>query len=143
MLTSPATTHVFSNLGVGNDMHTVCHSGAWQSVYDITVYHMQALRIVLDRFAAEVDPTGVTLMDRLCMFATSEYGEGWQHGSAEHPVLLVGKACNALVPNVHVREPGGNLAKAHVTWLRALGLDVASYGFNGSETTEHLTGILA
>jgi len=143
MVTSPATTHVFSNLGVANDMHTVCHSGAWQSVYDITVYHMQALRIVLDRFATQVDPTGTTLLDRLCMLGTSEYGEGWQHGSAEHPVLLIGKSCGALVPNVHVREPGGNLAKAHVTMLRALGIDTPSYGFNGSETSDHLTGILA
>jgi hypothetical protein len=143
MVTSPATTHVFSNLGVANDMHTVCHSGAWQSVYDITVHHMQALRIVLDRFAAQVDPTGTTLLDRLCMLGTSEYGEGWQHGAAEHPVLLIGKSCGALVPNVHVREPGGNLAKAHVTMLRALGIDTPSFGFNGSETTDHLTGILA
>ncbi|HET6583730.1 MAG TPA: DUF1552 domain-containing protein [Nannocystaceae bacterium] len=143
MLTSPATTHVFSNLGVGNDMHTVCHAGTWQSIYDISVYHMQALNLLLDRFAAQVDPTGTNLLDRLCMYATSEYGEGWQHGNAEHPVLLVGKSCGALVPNVHVREVGGNLSKAHVTMLRAVGIETPSYGFNGGETTEHLAGILA
>jgi len=143
MLTSPATTHVFSNLGVANDMHSVCHSGSWQPVYDITRYQMQALKIFLDRFATQLDPNGVSLLDRLCMLATSEYGEGWQHSNSEHPVLLVGRACGALVPGVHVREPGGNLAKAHVTMLRALGIDTPSYGFNGSETTEDLVGILA
>src|SRR5690606_2364356 len=32
MLTSPATTHVFSNLGVPNDMHATCHDGQWEAV---------------------------------------------------------------------------------------------------------------
>jgi len=32
---------------------------------------------------------------------------------------------------------------AHVTLLRALGIPTDSYGFNGGETTEHLSGILA
>ena len=42
-----------------------------------------------------------------------------------------------------MREAGGNLSKAHVTLLRALGLETASYGFNGGETTEDFAELLA
>ncbi len=58
-------------------------------------------------------------------------------------VVLAGGACGKLVRGYHYREPGGNLCKVHVTIQRALGIDCPSYGFNGAETTEHLTGILA
>ena len=49
MLTSPATTHVFSNLGVPNGMHKVCHDGEWEQVRAITRYQMQGFATVLDR----------------------------------------------------------------------------------------------
>lgn len=143
MLTAPATTHVFSNLSVPDGMHKTCHDGHWDRVRAITLHQMQAFALFLDEFAALQTPTGETLMDRACMFGTSEYGEGWQHSVAEMPVVLAGRACGALVPGVHVRESGGNISKAHVTILRALGIETQSFGFNGGETSEHLTGILA
>ncbi len=143
MLTSPASTHVFSNLGVPNDMHSTCHAGEWQQVHDITTYHMQAFATLLDQLAAVVDLDGVSLMDRSVVFGTSEYGEGWQHSVAEMPALLVGGGCGTLNRGVHVREAGGNYSKVHVTMLRALGLDTPSFGFNGGETSDELPGVLA
>ncbi len=142
MLTSPASTHVFSNLGVANDMHSTCHAGEWQQVRDVTHYHMQAFALLLDELAAGVDPTGTSLMDRAVVFGTSEYGEGWQHSVAEMPALLVGGGGGALQRGVHVRDPGGNFSKVHVTLLRALGLDTPSFGFNGGETSDALPGFL-
>ena len=143
MLTSPATTHVFSNLGVPNGMHQVCHDGQWESVRSITEYQLQAFARLLDHLAQTKDPMGDSLLDRACVYGVSEYGEGYKHSVAEMPVVLAGGACGRLVRGVHVREPGGNLCKVHVTILRALGLETPSFGFNGAETTEHLTGILA
>ena len=93
--------------------------------------------------ARHVDATGVSLLDRACILGLSEYGEGWQHSVAEMPALLAGGACGRLRRMVHVREPGGNFSKVHVTALRALGLTVPEYGFNGGATTEHLAGMLA
>jgi hypothetical protein len=114
MLTSPASTHIFGNLGVADDHHKVCHDGVWQNIYNITNYQMQAFKAFLDEMAAVTDPLGNNLMDRLLIYGTSEYGEGWKHGN-----------------------------KAHVSVLRGLGLDIDGYGFNGSYTTEHLSGLLA
>jgi hypothetical protein len=143
MLTSPATVHLFSNLGVAEEMHKTCHDGLWPQVRDITLYHMQALARFLDVMQGTVDPTGVTLLDRMLVYATSEYGEGWQHGNKEHPIILAGRAGGAINPGVHERIVDGNISVAHVTVLRALGINTPSYGFNGGETSDHLASILA
>lgn len=143
MLTSPASTHVFSNLSVADGMHKACHDGDWQDVYNITLYHMQAFGRFLDELAAVEDPTGASLMDRACILGLSEYGEGWKHGVKEMPLVVAGGACGAIQRGVHVREAGGNYSKGHVTALRAIGIDTPSYGFNGGETTEALSGLLA
>ncbi len=142
MLTSPASTHVFSNIGVPDGMHKTCHDGHWDRVRAITLYQMEAFARFLEAFRV-AGPDGVPLLDRACILGTSEYGEGWKHSVRELPMVLAGGACGALVPGVHVREPGGNLCKAHVTALRALGLDLPSFGFNGAETGETLSGMLA
>ncbi len=143
MLTSPATTHSFANLGVPDGMHKTCHDGAWENVRKITVYQMQAFALLLDAMAAIKDPMENSLLDRALVYGVSEYGEGWKHSVKEMPVVLAGGCNGAINRGVHVREPGGNLCKVHTTILRALGIECPSYGFNGAETTEHLTGILA
>lgn len=143
MLTSPATTHVFSNLGVPDGMHKTCHDGHWDRVRDITRYQMEAFAVFLGVMQQTVDPAGISLLDRMLVFGTSEYGEGWQHGNKEHPVIFAGQACGAIETGVHERQTDGNLSMAHVTMLRALGIPTDSYGFNGGETSEHLSSILA
>jgi Protein of unknown function (DUF1552) len=143
MLTSPASTHVFDNLGVQNGMHKTCHDGVWNGVRDITSYHMQAFARFLDEMAAVQDPTGTSLMDRLLAYGCSEYGEGWKHGVKEMPVVMAGGACGALNSGVHVREPAGNLARAQLTMLKALGLPDTSFGFNGAETSDVYGDLLA
>lgn len=142
MLTSPATTHVFSNLAVPNDMHATCHAGEWQQVRAITTYQMQAFAAFLAKLQAAKDPFDASLLDRSLVFGVSEYGEGWQHSVAEMPCLLVGRCNGALNAGVHARDAGGNYSKAHVTMLRALGLKTPSFGWNGGETTEQVPGIL-
>jgi hypothetical protein len=144
MLTSPATTHLFSNIpNVVNDMHTTCHAGQWGAVRDITRYQMQALAVLMDKLAAVEVAPGVSALDASLLYATSEYGEGWKHGVQEMPVLLAGTAHGRLKTGHHLREQGGNMAKAHVTILRGLGLDVPSYGFHDSETFEDFSTLYA
>ena len=142
MLTSPATNHVFKNLGVGNAMHQVCHDGQWEQVRAITEYHMHCFARLLDQMAKFQDPQGNTLLDRACVFGVSEYGEGWQHSTAEMPALLVGGCNGRLARGLHVREPGGNIAKVHLTLLNALGIDTPTWGWNGGETSDALAGVL-
>ena len=85
-----------------------------------------------------MDVDGQTLLDRSVILGTSEYGEGYTHSTKEHPCIIAGRAGGRLDTGWHVREEGGNLARAHLTVLRALGLDVESYGFSGAETSSPL-----
>ncbi|MEZ4293337.1 MAG: DUF1552 domain-containing protein [Polyangiaceae bacterium] len=142
MLTSPGSTHVFDNLGVPNDMHSTCHGGEWEPVRKMTAYQMEAFAILLQKMQATKDPTGASLLDRSLVFGTTEYGEGWRHSVAEMSCILAGTANGKLRPNVHVRAPDGNFSIAHVTALRALGLDTPSFGWNGGETSEQFSDLL-
>ena len=142
MLTSPATTHVFNNLGVPDGMHKTCHDGHWERVRAITEYQMQAFADFLSEF--EIGrPDGSTLLDHGCIYGTSEYGEGWQHSVKELPVVMVGRAGGRLRSGVHVRQEGGNLARAQLTAMQALGLDVEQFGWNGAQTRDPFAELLA
>ncbi len=143
MLTSPASTHVFSNLAVPDGMHKVCHDGGWEAVRRITHYQMQCFSTFCDRFAELSDPTGASLTDRAVILGVSEYGEGWKHSVAEMPALIVGGGAGRVTRGVHAREAGGNFSRAHLTALRGLGLDTPSFGWNGGEATTHFSEIVA
>jgi len=142
MLTSPASTHVFSNLGVRDGMHKACHDGDWTDVRNITTHQMEAFGLFLDAFAAISHPAGGTLLDEGLIFGTSEYGEGWKHGVRELPVVLAGQACGNLAQRVHVRQPRGNIADAQLTALRAIGLPDTTWGANGGETSNVFSELL-
>ena len=100
---------------------------------------MQAFARLLEPFNAP-DPSGATLLDRGLIYGTSEYGEGWKHSVKELPVVLAGGANGRIARGVHARDQGGNLAKAQLTALQALGLDYQSFGFSGAATTETMDG---
>ncbi len=142
MLTSPASVHSFTDLGVPDGMHKVCHDGGWEQVRAITLQQMTCFARVLDRFAERADPGGTSLLDRGVVFGTSEYGEGFKHGNAEHPVLFAGGGAGRLARGVHARVPGGNLADAHLTALQALGLGTTEWGWNGGQTRDVVAGVL-
>jgi hypothetical protein len=143
MLSSPASTHIFREVSVTSDMHTVCHSGDWDAVDRITQLQMSCFADLLDRLADARDPTGVSLLDRALVYGVSEYGEGYLHSVSEMPVVLAGRAAGGLQPGVHVREAGGNIARAQLTLLQALGLEFDSFGFNGAETASPFSELLA
>ncbi len=143
MLCSPASTHIFSELGVTTDMHTVCHDGDWSDVRNITERQMLCFGVLLDAMANTVDPTGASLLDRAGVFGVSEYGEGYQHSVAEMPVVIAGRANGALKPGHHIRDAGGNISRAQLTVLRAVGMDLDTFGFNGGETGRPFSALLA
>ena len=56
MLTSPATTHVFSDLGVPDGMHKTCHDGHWERVRAITESQMGRLCALAGRAGSHRGP---------------------------------------------------------------------------------------
>jgi hypothetical protein len=127
--------------GVGSlQTHEAAHAqGVNQDAFNVicalTKHHMAGFAMLLDKFAAETDVNGQNLLDSSCIFGTSELGEGFYHGCMEMPCIIAGKAGGALDTGWHVRDERGNFCRAHYTILRAMGLDFASYGFSGAETS--------
>lgn len=138
MLTSPASTHTFPELGSPNDLHSTCHAGDWQAVRNVMQKQMEAFAALLARFQSTVDPLGTNLLDRSLVLGLSEYGEGYKHSVSEMPCVFAGGCNGHIQKGVHTREQDGNYSKAHVTALRALGITTPSFGFNGGETTEEI-----
>jgi hypothetical protein len=118
--------------------HDSAHANEHDILMALTRYHMTAFAKLLDKLSAETDVNGQTLLDSSCIFGTSEFGEGFHHGTLEMPVLIAGKAGGALDTGWHVRDPRSNYCRTHYTILRAMGIDVPSYGFSGAETSEAL-----
>jgi hypothetical protein len=120
--------HESTHFQGGDDVH-----------YNVTVaatrYHMTAFATFLDKLANDTDVNGQNLLDSSCIFGTSEMGEGCHHGTIEMPIVMAGKAGGALDTGWHIRDEKGNYCRAHYTALRAMGLDVPTYGFNGAETS--------
>lgn len=142
MFTGPGSQTVFRAVGAPSGLHQLCHENRWDIAKSATVYTMQSLARVLDVFANTMDIGGTSLLDNMALLATSEFSAGDQHEVNEFPVLLCGKAGGTLRGGVHYRQPMGNLARVHLTILRAMGLPFASYGFNGAETTEPIAEVL-
>ncbi|MEE2644649.1 MAG: DUF1552 domain-containing protein, partial [Myxococcota bacterium] len=141
MLTSPASTHIFSNVGVSDGMHKACHDGDWEGVRAITLHQMEAFAAFLDGLDQPLMGGG-QLLDRGCVYGTSEYGEGWHHGVRELPVVIAGGAAGRLQRGVHLREARGNLSRAQLTTLQALGLPFERFGWNGGETDRAFSELL-
>lgn len=143
MLTSPGSTHIFSEVGVREGLHKTFHDGLWAESRDATLQQMKAFARLAAALEDHVDAAGNSLLDRALLYGTSELGEGWMHGLAELPVVMVGGAAGGLQRGVHLREVGGNLARAQLTALQALGLPFESFGFSGAETRDSYADLLA
>jgi len=138
MLTSPGGQHVFGNLGLSGGSHQLAHDGDWAALERITRYHMECFRRVLDVFATTPDVGGGSLLDSMSILGTSEYAEGKAHNVKEFPVILAGGLRGAIRTGEHLRIPGGNLARVHLTLQRAFGISAPQWGWHGAETTESL-----
>jgi len=125
-----------------HQLHDACHGGERDVITAFTKLNFTAYANFLDKLTAEKDVNDVTMLDSSVIMGTSEYGEGFTHSNKEHPFILAGKAGGKLDTGWHVREEGGNMARPHLTVLRALGIDAPSYGFNGGETSDALPFLL-
>jgi hypothetical protein len=126
-----------------HQLHDACHGGERDVITAFTRLNFTAYAMLLDKLSAEVDVNGETLLDRSLIMGTSEYGEGFTHSNKEHPFIFAGKGGGRVDTGWHVREENGNMARAHLTALQALGLGETSYGFNGGETSSPLPFLLA
>ena len=142
MLTSPASTRVFSEVDVSTDMHTVCHAGYWDEVDRITQVQMEAFADLLDR--RPTPPTPRRLAARP--------GSGlrpvgiWRGLPAQRDrdAARAGRTRRRATAN---RRACARRRRQLRPWpahgLQALGLDIPEFGFGGAQTSSPFTELLA
>lgn len=136
---------VFWHLGGASDTHhNLTHNepGDQPTVRGINEFTMGELAKLLERLAATPEGDG-TILDNCAMMAYSEVSEGRDHGRENIPIILAGRAGGALRTGLHHRGNRESATKVHLTLVRALGLDWASFGRDENQVDSTISEIEA
>lgn len=132
---------IFWQVGAAGNYHALTHTGDTETTHRAVVFTMGELGYLLARLRATPEGAG-NLLDRCCIFATSEVAEGNTHARRDMPILVAGRAGGALRGGVHYRSSTGeSVTKVHLTLLQSLGLPVTEFGENESWTNETLPAL--
>ena len=139
----PLTNQLYPGASMGHHSLTHDESGDQPEVNMVTTFIMGELAYMLERFAA-VEEGDETLLDHMVVLATSECSRGQTHAFDEMPLLLAGGASGALRTNVHHRSfSGENTSHVMLSVVRAMGINVPSFGVDAGEVVDGLSVIEA
>jgi hypothetical protein len=136
---------VLEDLGATATHHTLTHTegGDQPTVHRINVFTMSQLAKLIERFQAVTVGDG-TLLDHSAIMAYSEVGAGWSHSLDDIPILTIGRAGGALRTGLHYRSTTReSVTKVNLTMMRAVGMDVASFGEGPHRVTDGVGAITA
>jgi hypothetical protein len=122
--------HDWAVAGVPGNYHSITHGngpGPFEQVTKVVTYIQRQFATLLGELKQLPIGAG-TLLDQCCILATSEVATGVNHQGIDWPILIAGRAGTALKSDQHLRLTGTNTMSVHLTLLRALGLNVPSYG---------------
>jgi len=137
-----AAETVFTEIGQGEVHHNNTHNGSTNAQNDVhagVVYAMQRFAYLLERLQAEVDPTGLNMLDTGCVLMGSDCSVGLSHSVSRQPYIIAGNARGALTGKYHhqavARSGGefnytasGNTSDVLLTVLKAYNPAAASVG---------------
>lgn len=139
---------VFWQVGAKEGMHDVTHENTAASQelhHKSVVLTMDCLGYLLKQLKDTPEGNG-NLLDSMCMLVWSEQNAGKTgngHSNSNMPILIVGKAGGALKGGVHYKSTSEeNTTKAHMTCIRAVGLDNASFGKGAAKASEPISALL-
>lgn len=135
---------VFSELGASATHHNTTHSegGDQPIVHAIDVFTMGQLAKLIERFQSVTIGDG-NLLDHSAIMAYSEVGEGQSHSVDDIPILTIGRAGGALQTGLYHRSTTRESAtKVNLTMMRAVGMDVPSFGEEAHLVTDPVSEIM-
>ncbi|MCB9701117.1 MAG: DUF1552 domain-containing protein [Myxococcales bacterium] len=145
---SPASHVDYPDIGItGDGLGTSFHEYEHQKGYDANV--LKGLGYFVEVFGdfvaalGAIPEAGGTLLDRSCIFGTSDVAGGWNHAMNDFPLLVAGRAGGALVsPGVHVALGGDKATRVPFTCLKAVGAPVTSFGGDQLATDQVVAELL-
>lgn len=139
---SAADTYFYPT-GATETHHVMTHNPAYQDdVAEIVHFTMQQLAYLLQR-CRQTEDGDATLLDRMAVYCLSEVAEGLTHATVDMPVLVAGRANGALRTGQHYRSPNQeNTSRLPLTLLRALGIDIETFGAGVGKASDSLSALL-
>ncbi len=138
-ITRPLNNTLFPDATDGHHNLTHNEGGDQPQVADITTYLMTCFADFLGALDAIPEGEG-TLLDNTIVLACSETSEGKTHSLDEVPLLLAGGGCGSLATGRHIRSyTQENVGKVMVSVLRAMDVNVVTWGEGASEVDEGVT----
>jgi hypothetical protein len=135
---------VFSEFGATDRHHNLTHNegGNQPIVHQITTFTMGQLATLIERLRS-VTIGGGTLLDHAAIMAYSEVGEGVSHTLDDIPIFTIGRAGGALRTGLYHRSTSReSVTKVNLTMMRAVGMQVASFGEGPHRVTDPVGAIM-
>lgn len=141
MMDNGGSNRDFGDIGAGGGHHNISHHGGLQENYDkltlIDTWEISRLAYLLQAMKDSPEGDG-TLLDNSVVFFGSEIEDGNTHSHRDMPILLAGRLGGAITPGRHVQFDAAPLANLFLAVLEGLGVDVSSYGDEGTQPLDGL-----
>lgn len=135
---------VFRQFNAGSRHHSLTHNeGGSQPIVDQTIrFTMAQFAALLTRLSQTSEGAG-SILDNCAIMAYSEVAQGSNHGRADIPLLVAGRAGGALRTGLHHRGARESATKVNLTVARAVGLNWDSFGENENRVDSSISQIEA
>ena len=140
VMVAEGTNRTYNHVGVPDSFHPVSHhSNDKERIRRLTViqrYHMERFADFVQKLASFKEGDG-TILDHSLFLYGSNMGNSNQHDNYPLPAVLVGGANGQHVGGKNVAPPARTpLANIHLTVLKKLGIEQASFGNSTGIITE-------
>ena len=134
---------LFPNATMGHHQLTHDEPAGQPQVHEIVVQTMTDLAVFLETLRAIPEGDG-TLLSNTVVLATSDVSYGRTHQIDEYPLIVAGQCGGTLQTGFHYRsETKENAGKVPLSIMRAMGMQLSSFGVDTAETADGLSEIEA
>jgi hypothetical protein len=137
---------LYSEVGATREHHGLTHDepGDQPTVHAISTFIMKKFATFLGKLKETTEGTG-NVLDNCAILASSDTSEGQPHSLRDYPILVAGRAGQALkYPGVHYRSTTReNTSKVLLTLLQAMDIPVTEFGTEGGRTNEIVAALRA
>jgi hypothetical protein len=139
MMAAEVSNQAYTHIGIADAFHPLSHHNnnpaALDKLAKLQRYHSERFAQFLAQLAAMPDGEG-TVLDHSMFLYGSNMSDSNRHNHFPLPIAVFGKGGGIKGGN-HLRYPDHTpLANLHLTMLRRLGIEVASFGDSRAELTE-------
>ncbi|HWB81281.1 MAG TPA: DUF1552 domain-containing protein [Nannocystaceae bacterium] len=135
MMDNAGSNRDFGDIGAGGGHHNISHHNDLQENFDklkiIDRWEVERLAYLLQAMKDAPEGEG-TLLSNSVVFFGSEIADGNAHGHRNMPIVLAGQLGGTITTGKHIAYPNDTQANLFLALLDRLGVDVATYGDEGT-----------